>query len=75
MMEQARRSPTVAALSRRLARIRALPTLTPEFVARRLVDAVLEGRSHVVVPGRIAGLHLIRELPSRMNDALLFGID
>lgn len=75
MMEQARRSPTVAAVSRRLARLRALPTLTPEFVAHRLVDAVIEGRPHVVVPGRITGLHLIREMPSRMNDALLVGID
>jgi uncharacterized protein len=75
MMEQARRSPTVAAVSRRLARTRALPTLTPELVARKVVDAVVVGRSHVVVPARISGLHLLRELPSRMNDALLVGID
>lgn len=75
MMEQARRSPTIAAVSRRLARARALPTLTPEFVSRKVVDAVVAGRSHIVVPARIGGLHLLRELPSRMNDALLVGID
>jgi short-subunit dehydrogenase len=75
MMEQARRSPTVAAVSQRLARVHALPKLTPELVARKVVDAVVAGRSYVVVPGRIGGLHLLRELPSRMNDALLAGID
>jgi short-subunit dehydrogenase len=75
MMEQARRSPTVAAVSRRLARVHALPKLSPELVARKIVDAVIAGRSHVVVPARVGGLHLLRELPSRMNDALLAGID
>ena len=74
MMEQARRSPTVAAVSRRLARTHALPKLTPELVARKVVDALAAGRSHVVVPARLGGLHLLRELPSRMNDALLAGI-
>lgn len=74
MMEKARQSPTVAAVSRRLARTHALPKLTPELVARKVVDAVAAGRSHVVVPARLGGLHLLRELPSRMNDALLAGI-
>jgi short-subunit dehydrogenase len=75
MMEQARRSPTIAAVSRRLARTRALPEITPELVARKVVDAMVEGRSHQVVPARVGGLHLVRELPSRLNDALLTGID
>ena len=74
MMEHARRSPTIAAVSRRLARTHALPKLTPELVARKVVDALAVGRSHVVVPARLGGLHLLRELPSRMNDALLAGI-
>ncbi|HEX6393832.1 MAG TPA: SDR family NAD(P)-dependent oxidoreductase [Acidimicrobiales bacterium] len=74
MMEQARRSPTVAAVSRRLARTHALPKLTPDSVAAKVIDSVASGRSHVVVPARLGGLHLLRELPSRMNDALLAGI-
>ena len=75
LMEQARRSPTIAAVSARLARLRALPTLTPEGVAFAMVEAAVAGRRHVVIPSRVTLLHLIRELPSRLNDLLLSGID
>ena len=75
LMEQARRSPTIAAVSARLARLRALPTLTPEGVALAMVEAAVAGRRHVVIPSRVTLLHLIRELPSRLNDLLLSGID
>jgi short-subunit dehydrogenase len=75
MMEQARRSPTIEAVSRRLARTHALPTITADLVARRIVDATLSGRRSVVVPGRVAVMHKIREAPSRLNDLLLLGID
>ena len=75
MMEQARRSTTIEAVSRRLARTRALPDITRELVARKVADAAVAGRRDQVVPARVRGFHLIRELPSRMNDALLIGID
>jgi short-subunit dehydrogenase len=75
MMEQARRSPTIDAVSRRLARTHALPTITGPQVARRVVDATVAGRRSVVVPGRVAIMHKIREAPSRLNDLLLLGID
>jgi len=74
MMEHARRSPTIAAVSARLARVRALPVLTPEQVARDIADAAVRGVRHLVRPRRVAGAHLVRELPSRLNDALLIGI-
>ena len=74
LMEQARRSPTIAAVSARLARVRALPVLTPEQVARDIADAAVRGVPHLVRPRRVAGAHLVRELPSRLNDALLIGI-
>ena len=74
-MEQARRSPIIAAVSTRLARLRALPALTPEGVAGVVADAAATGRRHVVIPARVTLLHLIRELPSRLNDLLLIGID
>ena len=74
MMEQARRSPTIAAVSRRLARTRALPAISRELVARKVVDATLAGRRDQVIPGRVRPFHQIRELPSRLNDALLIGL-
>jgi short-subunit dehydrogenase len=75
LMEQARRSPTIAAVSARLNRVRALPTLTPEQVAAQIADAAAAGARHLVTPKRVTPVHLIRELPSRLNDGLLAGID
>ena len=75
MMERARTSPTIAAVSRRLARTRSMPPLSIELVARKIVDGTAAGRPAVVVPARVRGFHVIRELPSRMNDAILVGIE
>lgn len=75
MMERARTSPTIAAVSARLNRVKALPLLTTAGVAQHLADAVVRGPRHVVVPRRATAVHLMRELPSRLNDALLMGID
>jgi short-subunit dehydrogenase len=75
LMEQARRSPTIAAVSARLNRVKALPVLTPERVARQIADATVAGSRHLVTPSRVTIAHLIRELPSRLNDGLLVGID
>ena len=75
LMEQARRSPTIAAVSARLNRMKALPTLTPHEVAARIAEAAATGARHLVTPKRVTPVHLIRELPSRLNDGLLAGID
>ena len=75
MMEDARRSPTIAAVSARLDRVRAMPLQTPEAVAARIVDAVARGARTLVLPARVAAFHGLRELPSRVNDLLLRGID
>jgi short-subunit dehydrogenase len=75
LMEQARRSPTIAAVSARLNRVRALPTLTPRQVAAQIADATAGGVRHLVAPKRVTPVHLIRELPSRLNDGLLVGIE
>lgn len=75
LMEQARRSPTIAAVSARLAKVRALPTLTPPQVAAQIADAAVAGARHLVTPKRVTPVHLIRELPSRLNDGLLAGIE
>ena len=75
LMEQARRSPTIAAVSARLNRVKALPTLTPPQVAAQIADAAAAGVRHLVTPKRVTPVHLIRELPSRLNDGLLVGIE
>jgi short-subunit dehydrogenase len=75
MMERARLSPTVAAVSERLAHTRALPPIAIDTVARKIVDGTIEGRRNQIVPRRVGPFHAIRELPSRMNDLLLAGID
>jgi hypothetical protein len=52
-----------------------MPTLTLEYVAAMVVDAAVAGRRAAVIPRRVHPLHTIRELPSRMNDLLLVGLD
>ncbi len=52
-----------------------MPLLSIELVARKIVDGTAAGRRTVVVPARVRGFHVIRELPSRMNDAILVGIE
>jgi hypothetical protein len=54
--------------------VHALPVLTPGQVARDIAEAAVSGVPHLVRPRRVAGAHLVRELPSRLNDALLIGI-
>jgi short-subunit dehydrogenase len=75
MMERARQSPTIAAVSERLNKVRALPLLTPSQVAREIADATEAGVRHRIAPKRVTPVHLIRELPSRLNDGLLIGIE
>src|SRR6476661_5641540 len=75
MMEEARKSPTIAAISKRFARVRAMPTISTATVARKVVDATLAGRRNCVVPRRMGSFHTIREVPSRVNDLLMLGIE
>jgi len=75
MMEQARRSPTIAAISKRFARVKAMPMITTTTVARKVVDATMAGHRNLVVPRRMGSFHTIRELPSRVNDLLMAGIE
>jgi short-subunit dehydrogenase len=74
MMEDARQSPIIAAVSARLARTRALPSIAPTDVAAAVADAVLRNRRHVAVPRRIAPMIGLRNAPSRFQDLMLRGI-
>ena len=74
MMEDARQSPVIAAVSARLARTRALPAVAPLTVARAVADGVETNRSYVCVPRRISPLIGLRNLPSRLQDLALRGV-
>jgi short-subunit dehydrogenase len=75
MMEDARQSPVIAAVSARLARVRAMPNIQPADVARAVARAVERNDRHVNVPRRIGPLIAVRNLPSRLQDLALRGID
>jgi short-subunit dehydrogenase len=74
MMEDARQSPIIAAVSARLARTRALPSIAPADVAAAVADAVAHNRRSVTVPRRIAPMIGLRNAPSRLQDVVLRGI-
>jgi short-subunit dehydrogenase len=72
MMEEARRSPVISQVSRRLAR--ALPTMTTDSVARQLVEAVERDATVVTIPRRLGAVIALRNLPSTLQDLAFIGI-
>lgn len=74
MMEDARQSPIIAAVSARLARTRALPSIAAADVAAAVADAVQHNRRYVTVPRRIGPMIGLRNAPSRLQDVVLRGI-
>jgi short-subunit dehydrogenase len=69
MMEQARESPAIEAVSRRLARL--IPVLTPEIAARAITDAVERGSLVATIPRRLAPAVTLRNLPNALQDLAL----
>jgi all-trans-retinol dehydrogenase (NAD+) len=53
-----------------------LPIMTPEYAARRIVDAVRRGEARVIMPRFVYASFVARALPIRVFDALMafFGI-
>jgi short-subunit dehydrogenase len=74
MMEDARQSPIIAAVSARLARTKALPSISPTDVAAAVADAVAHDRRYVAVPRRIGPMIALRNVPSRLQDVVLRGV-
>ena len=74
MMEDARQSPIIAAVSARLARTKALAPIARSDVAAAVADAVVRNRRNVTVPRRIAPMIGLRNAPSRLQDVVLRGI-
>lgn len=56
---------------------RLLPILEPEYVARRVLDAVEEGREQLIMPPFVRTMPLVRALPTRAFDAVVtfFGVN
>jgi hypothetical protein len=74
MMEDARNSPVIAAVSQKLARTRALPNITAAHVAWAVADAVERNARYLCVPRRISLIVGLRNVPSRLQDVLLRGV-
>jgi short-subunit dehydrogenase len=72
MMEQARQSAKIAAVSKRLARL--MPVQTPADVARELADAIERNARNVTIPRRLGAVVTIRNLPSTLNDLAFLGL-
>jgi short-subunit dehydrogenase len=72
MMEQARQSAKIAAVSKRLSRF--LPVQTPVDVARELADAIERNARNVTIPRRLGSVVTIRNLPSTLNDLAFLGL-
>jgi short-subunit dehydrogenase len=74
MMEQARQSPIIAAVSVRLARSKILPMITAADAARAIANAVHQQAQYIAVPRRLAAIIGLRNLPSRLQDVALIGL-
>ncbi len=59
----------------RFDRLRLLPEVRTEKVARQVVAAVQAGRRHVRLPRRAAVFPMLTEAPRRMVELLLRGVD
>lgn len=72
MMEQARQSAKIAAVSKRLSRF--MPVQTPVDVALELVNAIERDARNVTIPRRLGAVVTIRNLPSTLNDLAFLGL-
>ncbi|MFC4948582.1 SDR family NAD(P)-dependent oxidoreductase [Pseudonocardia sp. GCM10023141] len=72
MMEQARQSPVIDAVSKRLAHV--LPILTPQSVARGIADVVEQDTKVATIPRRLGVAVTLRNLPSTLQDLAFIGI-
>ncbi|HEV7790805.1 MAG TPA: SDR family NAD(P)-dependent oxidoreductase [Pseudonocardia sp.] len=72
MMEQARQSPLIAAVSKRLALV--IPVLTPEVVASQLADSVERDALVTTIPRRLGAAVTLRNLPNTLQDLAFAGL-
>lgn len=58
----------------RLKSLKLLPIKSPEYVAKRSVAAVQNGRRHVRTPRRLSSNFWLRETPSRLTEIMMSGV-
>ncbi len=74
LMEDARASPVIAAVSEKLARTHAMPSIDARQVACAIARAVERDSRYVSVPKRIGPVVQFRDVPSLLQDLLLRGV-
>jgi short-subunit dehydrogenase len=72
LVESALRDPVTARIAARFSK---LPPLTPEHVARRIADAITSARPTLVLPPLAGPMVHLRQLPTRLTDLLMLGVD
>jgi short-subunit dehydrogenase len=72
LMENARQSARIDAVSKRLARL--MPVQTPEVVASGIADAVEREAMVVTIPRRLGAIVTLRNLPGTLQDLAFIGI-
>lgn len=68
-------APAIQAAVRRANKLRLLPQIKPEKLAKAVVAAVAHDRYHVRTPRRGLPLYVLEDLPRRMMAAALAGVD
>jgi hypothetical protein len=51
-----------------------LPIKSPEYLAKRSVAAVRDGRRHVRTPRRLSSNFWLREAPGRLTEMMMAGV-
>lgn len=65
---------TLAPMIKRLRRCQVIPMKSPETIAKRTVAAVQANRRHVRTPRRLTVNGMFREIPTRITEAVLSGV-
>lgn len=71
MLAPVRADPVMAVANRRIGKLR---TMSPDYVARRIVDGIEKDRKLVVLPGVLRPLVGLRNIPSYLMDLAMLGV-
>lgn len=74
MLDQLDGESSLAPTMLRLRQLQLIPTKSPDRLAQRTVSAVIAGRRHVRSPRRLSVHFWLREVPTRMTEAALMGV-
>jgi short-subunit dehydrogenase len=72
MLDQVRADPVMSQIGKRVGKMR---SLTPQEVAHGMADGIERGRARLIMPTAASGLVMLRNVPTRVMDAALIGVD